>query len=67
MKDDNFIEIANLMMHQNYSPRNRWQFRDTPEEYLENETFNILWRLMNSLRPSYSFFQTFILLRSPKL
>ena len=69
MKDDNFIEMANLMMHQGIIvPEIGWQFRDTPEEYLENETFNIPMEVDEQVYDLLiRSFKAFILLRSPQI
>jgi len=69
MKDDNFIEMANLMMHQGIIvPEIGWHFRDTAEEYLETETFNIPMEVDEQVYDLLiRSFKAFILLRSPQI
>ena len=69
MKDSNFIQMANMMIHQGIIvPEIGWQFRDTPEEYLENDTFNIPMQIDEQVYDLLlQSFKAFILLRSPQI
>lgn len=69
MKDDNFIEMANIMMHQGIIvPEIGWQFQNTPEDYLEKETFNIPMEIDEQVYDLIiRSFKAFILLRSPQI
>ena len=69
MKDNNFIEMANIMMHQGIIvPEIGWQFLDTPEEYLETNTVNIPMHIDEHVYDLlFRSFKAFILLRSPQI